>query len=63
LGIALVGDSKILVLDEPTSGMDTITRRKVQNLLRKYKENKIILFTTHYIEEADILGDRICIMS
>ena len=63
MGIALVGDSKILVLDEPTSGMDTITRRKVQNLLRKYKENKIILLTTHHIEEADLIGDRICIMS
>eukprot|EP00351_Strombidinopsis_sp_SopsisLIS2011_P003462 CAMPEP_0116872848 /NCGR_PEP_ID=MMETSP0463-20121206/3756_1 /TAXON_ID=181622 /ORGANISM="Strombidinopsis sp, Strain SopsisLIS2011" /LENGTH=65 /DNA_ID=CAMNT_0004513795 /DNA_START=1924 /DNA_END=2121 /DNA_ORIENTATION=+ len=51
------------MLDEPTSGMDTTTRRKVWDILKDFKQDKIIILTTHYMEEADVLGDRICIMS
>lgn len=59
----MIGNSKIVILDEPTSGMDTTSRRKLWDMLKKNKRDKIIILTTHYMDEADILGDRICIMS
>jgi len=62
VGIAMLGDSKIVLLDEPTSGMDPTARRRLWDLLKNNKNDKIIILTTHYMEEADILGDRIAIM-
>jgi ATP-binding cassette subfamily A (ABC1) protein 3 len=59
----MIGDSKIVLLDEPTSGMDTTSRRKLWDMLKKNKAGKIIILTTHYMDEADILGDRIAIMT
>lgn len=61
--IALCGNSKFVILDEPTSGMDLSARRQLWNMLKKQKKDRIILLTTHYMDEADILGDRIAIMS
>ena len=43
--------------------MDTTTRRRFWDMIRQYKEDRIIVLTTHYMDEADILGDRICIMA
>ena len=63
VGLALVGDSKLVLLDEPTAGLDITARRKMWDLLVKYKENKVMILTTHYMDEADLLGDRIGIMS
>jgi len=63
VAIALIGGSKFVLLDEPTAGMDLNARRKLWNMLKKYKHNRIILLTTHYMDEADILGDRIGIMA
>mmetsp|Transcript_4399 Transcript_4399/g.5395 ORF Transcript_4399/g.5395 Transcript_4399/m.5395 type:complete len:128 (+) Transcript_4399:2034-2417(+) len=63
VAIALIGDAKVIMLDEPTSGMDTSTRRRFWEMLKQYKEDRIIILTTHYMDEADILGDRICIMA
>jgi ATP-binding cassette subfamily A (ABC1) protein 3 len=54
---------KVLILDEPTSGMDPESRRKIWNLLLEYRKTKTILISTHFMEEADILGDRIAIMA
>ena len=59
----MIGNSKIVILDEPTSGMDTTARRKLWEMLKKNKAGKIVILTTHYMDEADILGDRIGIMS
>lgn len=63
VAIALIGGSKLVLLDEPTSGMDLSARRKLWNMLKNYKQNRIIILTTHYMDEADILGDRIGIMT
>lgn len=63
LSIALVGQSKIVVADEPTSGMDPESRRCVWDVLLKEKRSRTILLTTHFIEEADVLGDRIFIVA
>lgn len=62
VAIAFIGDSKLIYLDEPTSGMDTSARRHIWELLKKYKNDKIIVLTTHFMDEADFLGDRIAIM-
>lgn len=62
LGIALVGGSKILILDEPSSGLDTEARRFMWNLLKRVRQDRTILLTTHDMEEADALADRIIIM-
>eukprot|EP01083_Nonionella_stella_P144520 451369_1 len=63
LAIALIGGSKVIYLDEPTSGMDPENRRKVWDIIQKEKKNRCIILTTHYMDEADILGDRIAIMA
>ncbi|GIY69239.1 ATP-binding cassette sub-family A member 3 [Caerostris darwini] len=63
LGIAVVGGSKVLFLDEPTSGMDVEARRSVWDALLEIRRDCTIILTTHYMEEADILGDRIAIMA
>ena len=63
VGIALIGNAKFVILDEPSSGMDTTTRRKFREIIKKYKKDRIILLTTHYMDEADFLGDQICIMN
>jgi len=63
VGIALLGGSKVVLLDEPTSGMDPTARRRLWDLLKQNKDDKIIILTTHFMEEADILGDRISIMA
>ncbi|XP_031559324.1 ATP-binding cassette sub-family A member 3-like isoform X2 [Actinia tenebrosa] len=61
--IALVGGSETVILDEPTSGMDPYARRATWDLLLKYKPGKTIILTTHFMDEADFLGDRIAIMA
>ncbi|KAH9143316.1 hypothetical protein AeRB84_012675 [Aphanomyces euteiches] len=63
LAIALMGDSKIVFLDEPTSGMDPYSRRSSWEIIMNNKYNRIVVLTTHFMDEADILGDRIAIMS
>ncbi|XP_054992770.1 phospholipid-transporting ATPase ABCA3-like [Sorex araneus] len=60
--IALIGGSKVVILDEPTSGMDPASRRSTWDLLQHHKKDRTMLLTTHYMDEADALGDRIAIM-
>ena len=62
VGIALIGDSKTVVLDEPSSGMDPYSRRSMWDLLQEAKAGRVLMLTTHFMDEADILGDRIAIM-
>lgn len=52
-----------MLLDEPTSGMDLGARRGLWDMLKAYKRDRIIVLTTHYMDEADVLGDRIGIMA
>ncbi|XP_072125690.1 phospholipid-transporting ATPase ABCA3 [Mobula birostris] len=63
IAIALIGDSKVVMLDEPTSGMDPLSRRATWDLLQQVKAGRTILLTTHFMDEADLLGDRILIMA
>lgn len=60
---ALLTEPEILLLDEPTAGMDALSRRQMWNLLRQLNEQGLtILLTTHYIEEAQSLCDRVALM-
>ncbi|XP_048408491.1 phospholipid-transporting ATPase ABCA3 isoform X2 [Stegostoma tigrinum] len=63
IGISLIGNSKVVMLDEPTSGMDPLSRRSAWDLLQNQKYGRTILLTTHFMDEADLLGDRILIMA
>lgn len=63
LGMSLVGNSKIVILDEPTSGLDVASRKIIWDLIKKIKLNRSVILSTQHIEEADVLADRVCIMS
>lgn len=63
VAIALCGNSRLVMLDEPTAGMDLSARRALWDMLKNYRNNRIIILTTHYMDEADVLGDRIGIMA
>eukprot|EP00069_Balaena_mysticetus_P020158 bmy_02722T0 len=60
---ALSSALQVLMLDEPTSGVDAISRRAIWDLPQQHKSDRTILLTTHFMDEADLLGDRIAIMA
>ena len=62
IAMALIGEPKVLFLDEPTLGLDVIARSELWDLIRSLKGKVTILLTTHYMEEAEALSDRIAIM-
>lgn len=62
IAIALIGEPQILFLDEPTLGLDVIARHELWDTIRSLKGKVTIILTTHYMEEAEALSDRIGIM-
>ena len=62
IAMALTSEPEILFLDEPTLGLDVIARSELWDTIRALKENTTIILTTHYMEEAEALSDRIGIM-
>jgi len=63
LAIALISNPPILILDEPTTGMDPKTRRNIWNLIIKIKKERAIILTSHQMIEADSLSDRILVIA
>ena len=63
IAISLINDPKILFLDEPTLGLDVIARKELWNIINELKGKVTIILTTHYMEEAESLSDRIGVMS
>ncbi|XP_041671125.1 ATP-binding cassette sub-family A member 5 isoform X3 [Cheilinus undulatus] len=63
VGIAILGDPKILLLDEPTAGMDPCSRHQVWSLLKSRRAGRVTVLSTHYMDEADILADRKAVIS
>ena len=57
IAISLINDPKILFLDEPTLGLDVISRRELWHIIENLKGEITIILTTHYMEEAEILSD------
>lgn len=62
IAMALVGRPKVLFLDEPTLGLDVLARRELWRIISALKQHTTIVLTTHYMEEAEALADRIAIM-
>lgn len=62
LGISIVGNPSIVFLDEPTTGLDPENKRQIWEILSNCKENKCMILTTHLMEEAEVLSDRIGII-
>lgn len=62
IAMALITDPKILYLDEPTLGLDVLARRELWHVIEALKGKVTIVLTTHYMEEAEALSDRIAIM-
>lgn len=62
IALALLVNPKVLFLDEPTLGLDVLARRELWNIIESLKGNITIILTTHYLEEAEKLADRIGIM-
>ena len=63
IAISLINNPKILFLDEPTLGLDVIARKELWKLIAELKGKITIILTTHYMEEAESLSDRVGIMS
>ncbi|ORX41368.1 P-loop containing nucleoside triphosphate hydrolase protein [Piromyces finnis] len=63
ISLALIGNPKYIFLDEPTTGLDPLSRRKIWELLQRKKEGRVIFLSTHYMDEADILADRKLILN
>ena len=62
IAMALISEPQILFLDEPTLGLDVIARQELWDVIRALKDKVTIILTTHYMEEAEALSDRIGIM-
>ena len=62
IAMALVSEPRILFLDEPTLGLDVLVRSELWDLIRSLKGKVTVILTTHYMEEAETLSDRIAIM-
>ncbi|XP_071594787.1 ATP-binding cassette sub-family A member 13 [Heliangelus exortis] len=62
IAISFIGNSKTVVLDEPTSGVDPCSRRSIWDVLLKYKAGCTLIFTTHHLDEAEVLSDHIAIL-
>lgn len=62
LALGLIGNANLILLDEPTSGMDFHSKKRIWKYLKQIKHNKIIILTTHSFEEAEYLADTIGIM-
>ncbi|CAO2641510.1 ATP-binding cassette sub-family A member 7 [Lemmus lemmus] len=63
VAIAFVGGSRVVILDEPTAGVDPTSRRGIWELLLKYREGRTLILSTHHLDEAELLGDRVAMVA
>lgn len=62
MAISTIGDPRVIFFDEPTTGMDPVSRKSVWDLMQMMKRDRTIVLTTHAMEEADALADRIAVV-
>ena len=62
IAMALISNPKLVFLDEPTLGLDVVSRRELWHFIKELKSNTTVVLTTHYLEEAEALSDQIGIM-
>uniref|UniRef100_A0A3P8QCK2 ABC transporter domain-containing protein n=1 Tax=Astatotilapia calliptera TaxID=8154 RepID=A0A3P8QCK2_ASTCA len=62
ISIALIGGSRVVVLDEPTTGVDPCSRRNIWDIVIQHKKNRTIIMSTHHLDEAEVLSDRIAFL-
>ncbi len=62
VSLAFCGSAQVILLDEPTSGLDPSSRQAIWKLLEKIKKGKTVLMSTHYMDEADEMGDKVAII-
>ncbi|KAF9307164.1 hypothetical protein BGZ74_009869 [Mortierella antarctica] len=63
IAISILGDNRVVFLDEPTTGLDPAVRRIIWDVVNRVKVDRTVVLTTHSMEEADVLSDRIAIMT
>lgn len=63
IAMGLIGEPRVLFLDEPTLGLDVLARRELWRVLESLKGKSTVILTTHYMEEAEHLADRIAVMA
>jgi ABC-type multidrug transport system ATPase subunit len=63
LAMSICNNPKVIFIDEPTTGMDPGNRRHIWETILKIRKGRLVVLTTHSMEEADVLGDKIAIMS
>ncbi|XP_049732054.1 phospholipid-transporting ATPase ABCA7 isoform X6 [Elephas maximus indicus] len=63
VAIAFVGGSHVVILDEPTAGVDPASRRNIWELLLKYRKGRTLILSTHHLDEAELLGDRVAVVT
>ncbi|XP_062459511.1 glucosylceramide transporter ABCA12 [Pezoporus occidentalis] len=62
IAIALLGGSRVVILDEPTTGVDPCSRRSIWEIISKNKKGRTIVLSTHHLDEAEVLSDRIAFL-
>ncbi|CAG09257.1 unnamed protein product, partial [Tetraodon nigroviridis] len=62
IAIAFIGGSRLVVLDEPTTGVDPCSRRSIWDIVIQYKNNRTIIMSTHHLDEAEVLSDRVAFL-
>ncbi|XP_068590097.1 glucosylceramide transporter ABCA12 [Cebidichthys violaceus] len=62
ISIAFIGGSRLVVLDEPTTGVDPCSRRNIWDIVLQYKKHRTVIMSTHHLDEAEVLSDRIAFL-
>ncbi|XP_037646002.1 uncharacterized protein abca12 isoform X7 [Sebastes umbrosus] len=62
ISIAFIGGSRLVVLDEPTTGVDPCSRRNIWDIVIQYKKHRTVIMSTHHLDEAEVLSDRIAFL-
>uniref|UniRef100_A0A9J7YRV5 ATP-binding cassette, sub-family A (ABC1), member 12 n=1 Tax=Cyprinus carpio carpio TaxID=630221 RepID=A0A9J7YRV5_CYPCA len=62
ISIAFIGGSRLVVLDEPTTGVDPCSRRSIWDIVLQHKKERTIILSTHHLDEAEVLSDRIAFL-